>query len=98
MFFGTCESHSHFHVYRNPEQHVRVHPAMDTLEELQKLKELYPHLSDKEIRIAQLTLEQYFALAWEIYEESVLSKRSIDSAPKNSYDENNKGRFPSTIN
>jgi hypothetical protein len=48
---------------------------MDTLHVRQRLKELYPELSESEIRAAQLTLEQYFSLAWEIYEESILKKR-----------------------
>lgn len=59
---------------------------MQVFDEQQRLKELYPELSDKEIQAAQLTLEQYFALAWEIYEESILSKRSIDSSSKDPYD------------
>jgi hypothetical protein len=70
---------------------------METLDELQRLKELYPQLSDDEIRAAQLTLEQYFALAWEIYEESVLSKRSVDYPESELYDAT-KVDFPSTIN
>lgn len=51
-----------------------------------QLKELYPQLSDEEIRSAQLTLEQYFALAWEIYEESVLKKPGFDSLARSPYD------------
>jgi hypothetical protein len=70
---------------------------MDALQEQQKLKELYPQLSADEIRAAQLTLEQYFALAWEIYEESVLAKRSIDCPEPEFYDAA-KVDFPSTIN
>jgi hypothetical protein len=70
---------------------------MDTHEELQRLKELYPQLSDEELRGVQLTLEQYFALAWEIYEESVLSKRSVDHPEPELYDAT-KVDFPSTIN
>ncbi len=70
---------------------------MDALKEQQTLKELYPQLSDQEIAAAQLTLEQYFALAWEIYEECILSKRSLDAVENESYDVTNKGRFPSTI-
>jgi hypothetical protein len=40
-----------------------------------KLRELYPDLTDSELRQADLVLTQYLELAWEIYEESVLSKR-----------------------
>jgi hypothetical protein len=59
---------------------------MDTFEEQQRLQDLYPQLSATEIRSAQLTLEQYFALAWEIYEESILSRRAIDSRSDDLYD------------
>lgn len=40
-----------------------------------KLRELYPDLSESELRQADLVITQYIELAWEIYEESVLSKR-----------------------
>ena len=51
---------------------------MEALKEKERLKALYPELSDEQISAAQLTLEQYFALAWEIYEESILKKRAVD--------------------
>lgn len=40
-----------------------------------QLRKLYPDLSDEQLREAELVLTQYLELAWEIYEESVLSKR-----------------------
>ena len=40
-----------------------------------ELRALYPDLTDKELGEADFVLTQYFELAWEIYEESVLSKR-----------------------
>jgi hypothetical protein len=52
----------------------------------QGLAELYPELTESEIRAAQLTLEQYFALAWEIYEESVLKSAPVDFLHPNTYD------------
>jgi len=66
---------------------------MDALQEQQMLKKLYPQLSDKEIRAAQLTLELYFALAWEIYEESVLSKRLVDRPKPETHDTQESGDY-----
>ena len=51
---------------------------MDAFKARQRLKELYPELSESELSAAHLTLEQYFAVAWEIYEETVLSKGAVD--------------------
>jgi hypothetical protein len=70
---------------------------MDDLQEQQNLKELYPQLSADEIRAAQLTLEQYFALAWEIYEESILSSDPL-TVPEPEFYDAAKVDFPSTIN
>ena len=51
-------------------------PKMETEDMVEELRQLYPDLGDQELHEAALNIHQYFQLAWEIYEESVLSKRS----------------------
>jgi hypothetical protein len=36
---------------------------------MEKLHELWPELSDDELRIAEENLARYLEIAWEIYEE-----------------------------
>ena len=40
------------------------------IQELQKLKALYPNLTEGELTIAQDTFDRYLTLAWEILEDS----------------------------
>ncbi len=42
-------------------------------EELAAFKALYPGLSQEELELAKENLDRYLSLAWEIYEDSLLS-------------------------
>jgi hypothetical protein len=55
---------------------------------MSKLRELYPDMSDDELREIDFNITQYIELAWEIYEESILSRKPGYSK-KSEYDPHN---------
>jgi hypothetical protein len=44
------------------------------------LKSLYPGLTEAELMVARENLDRYLALAWEIFEESLMESRALDQA------------------
>ena len=58
----------------------------------ERLRKLFPEISDDDLDRAVENLDSYVALAWEIYEENCLNTYTLTPHRRRTYDEC-KGRF-----